>query len=114
MPEIQTEWPGLSDLSPLAVLVRAASRAGRDHAMRYGAYTDMTIVTGTGLWHQVLNEARKMLYPPGPPTTTHPDRREGLNLIAAGGRRARVLPSPDVPDRSWKLTFDSGVDGEIG
>lgn len=102
---------GPIELTPLGVLVGAVRRAGQDHAVKYGRYADMTIVTGTGLWFVLLDELLRIL--PPPTATGTPGRGTEMVLAAPGGRGARVLSSPELPDRAWTLTFDSGFDGEI-
>lgn len=99
------------DFSPLGQLAQMVLVAAREHAVRYGFQTDMTIIVGYGLWRDLLIEARKIL-----PLTLAEYPDDDLVLNVHGGRSARVVPtraSRNFGDRSWQLTYTSTFNGSI-
>lgn len=103
----------LTEDSPLWVLLAAVRRAGLEYAMRYNRYTDMTVLVGAGLWWSLLDHAKRVSWPPTPVTTADSGTGTDLVLNAPGQRSAVVVASRQLGDRAWKLTFDSGMGGEI-
>jgi hypothetical protein len=106
----------LDENDAVGVLAAAVREAGRQHAVRYNEYPDMTIVVGQGLWHALIDQAQKMMFE-RPHIFNVSPVREGVLLSAPGGRTARVLPTwqstADFGDHAWKLTYDTEFGGQI-
>lgn len=93
----------------LEAVFLAVREHGREHAVRYGTWSDIVVLVGAGLWEQLVLELRTM-------QMVMSGRRlpDGLLLIAApGGREAKVIEARHLDPLEWRALSDLGVTGTL-